>query len=202
MKDCIKEIYCKELCKYHYNQSYYSNNKNSILKQKKVYHRENKDSKKEYDKLYRLNNKDKILKDKYIYYNHRIKTDPVFKIRMNVSRAVTGFLKSNGSSKGGKSVLKYLEYSIEVLKVHLEKQFESWMSWENYGTYRVETWIDNNQSTWTWHIDHIIPQSEFPYTSMNEDNFKKCWTLQNLRPLSAKQNVIDGASKIRHNLLH
>lgn len=31
---------------------------------------------------------------------------------------------------------------------------------------------------------------------MNEENFQKCWSLNNLRPLSAKKNIIDG-SKIR-----
>ena len=27
---------------------------------------------------------------------------------------------------------------------------------------------------------------------MEDDNFKKCWALENLRPLSAKQNIVDG----------
>ena len=49
-----------------------------------------------------------------------------------------------------------------------------------------------------WHIDHIIPQSLLPYSSMEDDNFKKCWALSNLRPLSAKQNLLDGANRIRH----
>lgn len=26
---------------------------------------------------------------------------------------------------------------------------------------------------------------------MNDDNFKKCWVLENLRPYNAKQNLID-----------
>lgn len=28
---------------------------------------------------------------------------------------------------------------------------------------------------------------------MEDDNFKRCWALENLRPYSAKQNIIDGA---------
>ena len=58
------------------------------------------------------------------------------------------------------------------------------MSWKNYGVY--------------WHIDHIIPQSDLPYTSMEDDNFKLCWALDNLRPLEAKQNLLDGAKRTRH----
>ena len=52
----------------------------------------------------------------------------------------------------------------------------------------AKTWNDNDQSTWTWNIDHIIPQSTLPYTSMDDEIFKKCWALENLRPLS--QNKI------------
>ena len=70
------------------------------------------------------------------------------------------------------------------LKIHLEKQFDSHMNWGNHGIY--------------WHIDHIIPQSVLPYISMDDENFKICWALDNLRPLEAKQNMSDGATRIRH----
>jgi hypothetical protein len=66
------------------------------------------------------------------------------------------------------------------------------MNWNNYGIYYTNLWNDNDPSTWVWNIDHIIPQSKLPYTSMEDDNFKKCWALDNLRPYSAKQNIIDG----------
>jgi hypothetical protein len=32
---------------------------------------------------------------------------------------------------------------------------------------------------------------------MEDENFKKCWSLENLRPYSAKQNIIDGAREIK-----
>ena len=72
------------------------------------------------------------------------------------------------------------------------------MIWNNWAIYDPNTWDDNDQSTWTWNLDHIIPQSDLPYDSMEHPNFKKCWALDNLRPYSAKQNIFDGASKIRH----
>ena len=101
-------------------------------------------------------------------------------------------LKDRKSSKNGESCLNYLKYSVEDLKKHIEGQFQPWMTWENQGNYNFTTWNDNDSSTWTWQIDHIIPQSKLPYTSMNDENFQKCWALENLRPLSSKQNVIDG----------
>lgn len=33
---------------------------------------------------------------------------------------------------------------------------------------------------------------------MDHPNFQKCWSLDNLRPLSAKLNNIEGPNKIRH----
>lgn len=35
---------------------------------------------------------------------------------------------------------------------------------------------------------------------MDEPNFQKAWALENLRPYSAKQNTIDGATGIRHTI--
>jgi len=81
---------------------------------------------------------------------------------------------------------------LEDLKKHLESQFEEWMNWDNYGVYRVDGWDDNDSTTWTWQIDHIIPHSSFKYSSMEDEEFKKCWDLSNLRPYSSKQNIIDG----------
>ncbi len=88
--------------------------------------------------------------------------------------------------------MKYLGYTIKELKQHLESQFEPWMNWNNHGKYKCDTWNDNDSSTWTWQIDHIIPQCTLLYMSMEDKNFKKCWALNNLRPLSAKENIIKG----------
>lgn len=91
---------------------------------------------------------------------------------------------------------KYLGYTVQELRDHLEKQFKlpgnEWMSWNNWGRYRIKGWNDNNSSTWKWQLDHIIPHSKFNYSSMEDEDFKKCWALSNLRPYSAKQNLLDG----------
>jgi len=115
-----------------------------------------------------------------------------YKLRIIISSAILQILKNNNSSKKGKSCLKYLPFTIEELKNHLESHFDIWMTWENHGVYRINTWDDNDPSTWVWHIDHIIPCDALPYTSMEDENFKKCWALSNLRPLSAKENIKKG----------
>ena len=95
------------------------------------------------------------------------------------------------------SCLKHLGYTIQQLKEHIENQFEPWMNWDNWGVYRKSTWDDNDPSTWTWQIDHIISCSKLKFTSYFDENFKECWALKNLRPLSSKQNLLDGCRRVR-----
>lgn len=153
----------------------------------------NLNKRKEYEKQYYLNNIEQFKinsqtvacrENKRIYKKNRRHNDPIFKLRENVSNAIFKALKKGKSNKAGKSILQYLGYTIQDLKIHLENQFDSKMSWDNHGIY--------------WHIDHIIPQSCLLYTGMGDDNFKKCWDLENLRPLEAKLNMSDGGSRIRH----
>lgn len=58
------------------------------------------------------------------------------------------------------------------------------MNWDNYGLYDASSWNDSDSNTWTWNIDHIIPQSLFPYSSMEDDNFKKMLGAGKYTPIS------------------
>lgn len=133
-------------------------------------------------------------------YKLKIKREstPFFKLRHRVSCVIWQYLNKTGGSKYGHSCLQYIPYTIPQLKEHLESLFEPWMNWGNYGPYKKYLWDDNDPATWKWQIDHIIPHSTLPYNSMEDDNFKKCWSLDNLRPYSAKQNLLDGLSRVRH----
>ena len=176
--DKKKQIYIENKeQKLTYNRQYYIKNRDEILEQKQQYYYENKE---------------KITEYKRSYYNNLYKTDPIYRLRKTVSRSINRYLKNNDSSKDGESCLEYLPYTIEELKLHLESLFEPWMTWDNHGNYDPKTWIDGDESTYIWQIDHIKPHSEFHYTSMEDESFKECWALSNLRPLSAKQNVKEG----------
>lgn len=131
-------------------------------------------------------------------YRQRMKKDIGAKLRANVSRTIARSLIQHGTSKKGSSFLQCVSWTISDLKTHLEKQFEHWMTWDNYGLYNATDWNDNDASTWRWNLDHIIPQSITPYITMRDENFAKCWDLANLRPLSAKQNFLDGVRRARH----
>jgi hypothetical protein len=141
-------------------------------------------------RVYVKNNKKRLLKNKREIYKNKYSKDSIYKLRNSVKRNILHALKSSGGNKFRQSIMKYLPYTIEELKIHLESQFEPWMNWSNQGQYRLSSWDDNDSLTWKWQIDHIIPQSALPYTSMEDENFRKCWSLDNLRPLSAKENLI------------
>ena len=181
-----------------YDKAYYQENKNDKLQYADQYYQENKEELSERHKQYRDANKESLREYQKEYNKIRRKNDPAYALRRDLSTIIRRITKSNNGSKYGKSILRFLPYSMQELKDHLEKQFEPWMTWENHGKYDPKSWNDANQTTWAWQIDHIIPQSNLPYASMEEDNFKKCWALDNLRPLSAKINHSDGVGRIRH----
>lgn len=70
--------------------------------------------------------------------------------------------------RGGYIWERVLGITLSDLKTHLEKQFDENMNWDNYGDY--------------WVIDKIIPLK--PYLS--NDEFRKVWSLKNLRPYPRK----------------
>lgn len=200
-------------CKKEYNQKYWQENKDQLVEHNNKYYQENKDQIKENVKEYQQENREKIANRHNKYYKankdqiskrhnkydkKRKLDDPAYRLRKRISTSIYQVLKINGSSKEGRSILQYLPYTIKELKSHIESQFEPWMNWNNQGIYDIETWDDNNQETWTWQLDHIIPHSTFKYTSMDSQEFRDCWMLSNLRPYSAKQNQLDGANKVRH----
>lgn len=164
-----------------------------IKKKEWEQHNNSYESRKTYFQQYYQNNVEEIkmiwdtlqFKDRKRRYRKKCRqNDPIFRMRENISNAILKALKKGKSNKAGQSIMQFLVYTIGDLKVHLQDKFDKNMTWYNYGSY--------------WHIDHIIPQSDLPFTSMEDDNFKKCWALANLRPLEAKQNMKDGVTRIRH----
>jgi len=188
-KDCEKlyrEINSKRIREN--KKYYYENNKVQI----KEYQENNKKEIRKYKQEWNKKNIEKSKVNRRFYLNNRYKSDISFRLYRIVSKATYESLRKIDSSKNNQSVLKFLPFeSWAKLKSYIEKQFEPWMTWGNHGNYDVKTWDDNDPTTWTWQLDHIIPQSKFKYKSMEDKGFKECWALNNLRPYSAKQNVID-----------
>ena len=154
---------------------YRNNNKEKILEINRKYYINNSEHCKNRDKKYRTRNKNKIAKRKHDRYT----TDLDFKLREILRSRLSSAIKS--SQKAG-SAINDLGCSIEEFKLHLEKQFEPWMNWDNYGRF------DLNRLT--WNIDHINALANFDLT--NKEEFLKACHYSNLRPLLALDNIKKG----------
>lgn len=203
--------YCKQCASEYKKQLAIKNRKtplknvkqNIVAQNKQEYDKQYNDINKEKIKIrsknYYLNNKEKIIEKNRKYSQIKRKIDINYKLKLKLSHSIRQAILNNNSKKHG-SIKDYLPYTIQQLKAYLESLFESWMNWNNYGSYKVSTWNDNDSSTWTWQIDHIVPHANFKYASMEDLAFKECWALSNLRPYSSKQNLLDGITRIRHKV--
>lgn len=100
--------------------------------------------------------------------------DPVYRLENSMRSRLWAALK--GKTKG--VILSRLEFTIDELRHHLESKFQEGMTWANYGK---------------WHVDHIQPCAAFDQSV--PDQFKKCWSLENLQPLWASENVRKGGRR-------
>lgn len=85
------------------------------------------------------------------------------------------YISLQKGSKNGRHWESLVDFTLDQLKAHLEKQFLPGMTWENHGS--------------VWHIDHKIPVAAFNFQKPEDIDFKRCWALKNLRPLWKKANL-------------
>lgn len=109
--------------------------------------------------------------------NIRYRASPKGKLDSRIRARLNNYLRGG---KGSRSWMQKVGYSLEELKIHIEKCFAAGMGWHN---------------SHLWHIDHIIPLASFKYANVDEQDFKIAWALTNLRPMWAKDNVSKGASR-------
>ena len=150
----------------------YSEKKEDICKQTKEYYEKNKEQMRLKQKEYYQKNKEKIHANRA----NRLRTDPVKKLRHNISSLIRHSFKSKGIRKNTKTI-KILGCTIDEFKTYLESKFESWMTWDNYGLY-------NGVEKYGWDIDHIIPQCN----GKNETGVIDLNHYTNLQPLCSKVN--------------
>jgi len=197
-----KSIWCKSCSKekskiwYHKNKqrAKESNNKwvlahpEKVAAMKRKYREANKDKEREYRKLRRskyperekerkhlwaLNNPDKVrAMGKRAITKQRVTPKGVLNHRISTSIRET--LKGR---KNGKKWQELVGYTTEELRSHLEKKFLPEMTWERFMSGEI-------------HIDHKIPIAIFNYKTPNDSDFKRCWSLKNLQPMWALDNIL------------
>lgn len=113
------------------------------------------------------------------YRKKRKENDPMYKLRSDIQRLIYLTFKRKDSVKLNRTT-EILGCTIEQFKEHLESQFESWMSWDNYGDPK-DGIVEPNK---TWDIDHIIPLK----TAKTVEDIIRLNHYTNLQPLCSYQN--------------
>lgn len=103
-------------------------------------------------------------------HHERYSKDAGRRLHLSMSVLVRRSLAGN---KAGRRWETLVGYTATELRRHLERQFIKGMTWENIGK---------------WHVDHILPRASFSFFSADDDEFKACWALTNLRPLWGVDN--------------
>lgn len=112
---------------------------------------------------------------------------PQKKLKIKYKRIFCRIVKSY-STKTADAWLSIFGYTKQELLSHLENLFTDGMNWDNYGK---------------WHIDHVVPVSAFNFENESDKDFINCWSLKNLQPLWAKDNLIkSGMNKKSNKLLY
>ena len=117
-------------------------------------------------------------------YRVRYREDESFAIKERIRNQLTKAAKRSGiadhmrqaiNRQGNSSVVESkLGYTIQELTTHLERQFSKGMTWGSFKRGEI-------------HIDHVRPQASFDLS--NNDEWSDCWSLPNLQPLWAKDNL-------------
>jgi hypothetical protein len=186
-------------------KSYYERNKKIVLERRKEYVERNRDVVKERQARFRERNRERLrhenrgyqalLKAEGRQYDWRRANPERARerhreyckewLRSGKRRACHAVAVLMGralrGSKDGYSWESLVGYTRLDLVRHLERQFVNGMSWDNYGD---------------WHIDHILPVAMFEFESSDDDAFKACWALTNLRPLWGIANMSKGGRRL------
>ncbi len=178
---------CKE-CEKRRSKLYKKENKEKVDQINKIYRETHREEKRLKDKIWVEKNKEKKKASDKAYrertkHIRRIKTkerkekDPLFKFKLNVSKLIVKTFKQNNCKKQNKTT-EILGCTMIEFKSYIEKQFQPWMNWNNYGMY------DPNFKR--WQLDHITPIS----SAKTEEEVLKLNHYTNFQPLDAMENML------------
>lgn len=140
----------------------------------------NSRQKSSYTGEYHKNRLENLDKEKYQKRSQQLtinarkrRKDPLVKIKESVRTRLYNGLKRYQIKKSN-STVDYLGCDMKSYHSFLEQQFDSNMSWDNYGIY--------------WEIDHIKPIDSFDLS--NPQQLYECFHYLNTRPLNITLNKI------------
>jgi len=174
-----------------YKLLYYQKNRGIVIERSKQWWKDNPGKFKmivkrwrlnnpEYAKQWRENNLEYIREYQNRYNTIKRKTDLKFNLNSRMSNAIGIALNKN---KKGRHWENLVGYNLKDLYKRLIQTMPEGYAWQDYLNGRL-------------HIDHIIPISVFNFTKSEHTDFKRCWALENLQLLPAREN------RSKHNKLY
>ena len=160
------------------NKRWQEKNKKHLKEYHKQWSKKNREHLREYHAKWREENREDLNEYKRIYEKTKKDSDPSYKLACYTRTAIYTCLKERNINKY-KNTFDYLPYTLEDLMEHLQSQFREDMTWDNYGE---------------WHVDHIKPMVSFNISSPEDEEFKECWSLNNLQPLWGEENLSKGST--------
>lgn len=185
-----------------YKKEWYRLNKERLAKKSREYYINNRSEQGARNRLWASKNRLKVLAyRKHYYATHRLhllekmrawaianpdkrraivtkwsnkhKATPKGNLDGRMSKAIHSALRGK---KAGRRWESLVGYTAQDLARHIEHQFSAGMNWRKLLNGEI-------------HIDHVIPKSKFHYSSPDEIQFKRCWSLDNLSPKWAHHNL-------------
>jgi hypothetical protein len=159
--------YCKS-CQKKYRREYFEQNREKSRQQVKNHYHNNIDQKRQWYRDWYKKNQKKVQAGQTILRRNKRRNNLQYRLACNLRNRLNKALKNITKSESTK---KLLGCTMEELKTHLQNQFSTGMSWDNYGK---------------WHIDHIRPCASFDLSDPEQVN--QCFHYSNLQPLWAIDN--------------
>jgi len=169
-----------------YMNEYRIANKEKIEKQVKICYEKWCKKNPEYNHQYYIDHKGKYINTGWAknhpermrelkgkWKKNKSKTDIKYIINNRISNAISLSLKGNKNGRHWETLVGYtLNDLIKRLKITISKGY----TWQDFLKGKL-------------HIDHIIPIRAFVFKKPEDEEFKQCWSLWNLRLLTRKENL-------------
>lgn len=156
-------------------KAYAEANAEAIKAYQKRWQTENAELLRRYWADYREAHRGKIRVYRRHWAKARRESDPVFVLNQRMSHQIRQALINRKARQPWELLVGY---TVHDLRERLESCFTEGMGWDNMSE---------------WHIDHIRPKASFTYTTTADPAFKECWSLTNLQPLWAHDNLTKSA---------
>jgi hypothetical protein len=150
---------------------WYRANRESALLENLKWREKHRDERKQYSHDYersrRIRSRDDVLQYKRKASNKRYRKDAKYRLNRIMGTAIR---RSLGTNKGGLHWESVVGYSYEDLVRRLRSTIPDGYSWQDYraGSTDLE-------------IDHKVPVAAFNFASPQDEDFIRCWSLNNLQ---------------------